>query len=303
LQPRAVRPAPLLREMGRMLTRTLGEAVTVHIQCAAEVPPVYADPAELETALVNLAVNARDAMPRGGRLTIAAEGTAIDVAEHDRSIAPGRYVAFKVADTGSGMSPDVRARAVEPFFTTKGAGKGSGLGLSMVYGFVTQSGGCVDVDSQLGYGTRVTFLLPVARDAAPMPREHVASAAPARSATVLVVEDEAKVRNIAAAFLRDLGYEVLTAAGALSALQELASQPHVDLLFTDVVLGDTMSGVELAHEARRLYPGLAVLLVSGYSGVDSDPRHVDTAAQFPLLRKPYRREQLADAVRAVLHDS
>lgn len=300
LLPRAVRPGPLLDELGRMLKRTLGETIDVRIDDAKGVPAVYADPNELDTALVNLALNARDAMPRGGQLTITAFEVAIDATDQERNLAPGRYVGFNVGDTGIGMPEDVRIRAVEPFFTTKDSGKGSGLGLSMVYGFVTQSGGWLGVDSQLGYGTRVEFLLPAATGESVSYAEPADPETPDACATVLVVEDEAEVRAIAARFLRKMGYEVLTASDANEALQVLAAQSKVDLLFSDVVLGGSMTGVELAHEARRQYPGLAVLLVSGYPGSTSGPRDTDTTATFPLLRKPYRREQLGDAVRAAL---
>lgn len=300
LSPRAVRPGPLLVDLGQMLERTLGEAIAIRVDCPADVPAVYADPNELDTALVNLALNARDAMPRGGRLTIAAREVVVDTADQERNLLPGRYVAFKVGDTGTGMPEDVRVRALEPFYTTKDAGKGSGLGLSMVYGFVTQSGGCVTVDSQLGYGTRVEFLLPSATTSLPQSATHADSESPERHTTVLVVEDEVEVRTIAARFLHKMGYEVLTASDASEALQVLAAQSQVDLLFSDVVLGGGMTGVELAHEARRLYPELAVLLVSGYPGAAPGPKGADSAATFPLLRKPYRREQLASAVRAAL---
>lgn len=304
LKPAAVKPEPTLRDLEYMLRRTLGEAITVQIECAPDTPAAYADPAELETALVNLALNARDAMPRGGRLTLVAKATMIDAGDDDRASPPGRYVAFSVADTGTGMARDVQARACEPFFTTKGAGKGSGLGLSMVYGFVMQSGGHLTVDSRLGYGTRVEFLLPVAEDAGAASARDAAVEAdlPERSGTVLVVEDEPEVRRVAAAFLRKEGYEVLTAGSAPEALEQLAANPQIDLLFSDVVLGGPMGGAELAREARRSHPELAVLLASGYAGAVAGTSPTDATAAFPLLRKPYRREQLQRAVRAALED-
>lgn len=300
LQPRAVVPKPLLDELGNMLRRTLGEAIAMEVACAAEVPDVYADANELDTALVNLALNARDAMPRGGRLRIAARELVIDDASNGWKLPPGRYVAFETSDTGTGMAPDVLAHALEPFFTTKEVGKGSGLGLSMVYGFATQSGGSLSIDSRLGYGTRIELLLPVARAPAAAATEArpAHDAAHGRRATILVVEDEADVRTVAARLLAAFGYQVIPAQSAREALELLAGNPTVDLLFSDVMLGRGMDGVELAHEARRRRPGLAVLLASGYRG-----RQDGSTAPFQLLRKPYRREQLVDAVRQVLEDA
>lgn len=304
LQPRPVVPKPLLEELGHMLRRTLGEAISIDIDCRADVPDVYADANELDTALVNLALNARDAMPRGGRLAISAHELMVKVAPGQQKLPAGRYVTFTVSDTGTGMAPDVLAHALEPFFTTKEATKGSGLGLSMVYGFATQSGGSMALDSRLGYGTRVELTLPVAGSsaaAAPVPDRAARGGVPAdRRDVVLVVEDEDDVRAIAARFLHATGYEVMTAANAREALETLAANPGIALLFSDVVLGSGMNGVELAHEARRLRPSLGILLTSGYE----QSAHVEPPAEgesaFDLLRKPYRREQLAEAVRRVL---
>ena len=303
LQPRAVVPKPLLEELGHMLRRTLGEAVAVEVECAANVPDVYADANELDTALVNLALNARDAMPRGGRLHIAAREIVIEDASNGWKLPPGRYVAFDTSDTGTGMAPDVLSHALEPFFTTKEAGKGSGLGLSMVYGFATQSGGSLSIDSRLGYGTRVELLLPVAKaPATPAVEAKSSHDIPSgQRATILVVEDEADVRIVATRLLGAFGYRVIPARSAREALELLAANPAVDLLFSDVMLGSGMDGVELAHEARRLRPGLAVLLTSGYQGRQGESN--GSTAPFELLRKPYRREQLVEVVRRVLDGS
>ena len=296
LAPRACDPAKLLDELGTMLRRTLGEAVQLTIDCPGDIAQVFADPAQLDAALVNLALNARDAMPRGGRLAISAEERIVADDEANEDLKPGRYVVFTVRDTGMGMAPEILARAFEPFFTTKEHGKGSGLGLSMVYGFVKQSGGHVSVDSQLGYGTRLDVYLPTAQT--PGARESSARtvAVSRGSESILVVEDEADVRDIAVVFLRSLGYTVLAAPDAESALELLAEHANVALLFSDVVLGTGMNGVELAIVARRAHPALRVLLTSGYEHSSGDR----AADQFTLLPKPYRREDLAAAVRGVL---
>ena len=295
LSPDAVEPAELLLELGRMLERTLGETIQVHIDCPAGLPAVFADPVQLEGALLNLALNARDAMPRGGRLSISAsEHHSVETGE-GAELPRGRYIRFTISDTGVGMSPDVLARAFEPFFTTKDSSKGSGLGLSMAYGFVKQSGGHLVAQSQLGYGTQMDLILPLAPSAA------VSAAVPPTlqglrgNETVLVVEDEPEVRGIAVAFLRTLGYAVHEAADAEQALRHLRDDPAIALLFSDVVLGGSTNGIELAHAARALRPTLPVLLTSGYELGSTDTPH-----EFPLLRKPYRREELASASHAAL---
>jgi PAS domain S-box-containing protein len=302
LQPRAVAVKSLLEELGHMLRRTLGEMVSITIECPSDISDVYADANELDAALVNLALNARDAMPRGGELVISARDVALDNQDNDWKLTPGDYVAFTVSDTGTGMPPDVRTRALEPFFTTKAVGKGSGLGLSMVYGFVTQSGGGMSIDSRLGYGTRVELLLPVAVSGHRSAERSPASphAVTERRATILVVEDEADVRKIAIGFLQAAGYRVISASDAPEALALLAKEPEVDLLFSDVVLGSGMNGVELANEACRAKPGLAVLLTSGYEFHAGEQPSRASEVGFELLRKPYRREQLVGAVRRLL---
>jgi signal transduction histidine kinase len=297
LSPRAIAPRQLLVDVGLMLRRTLGEQVDLSIHCDDDVGAVFADPAQLDAALVNLALNARDAMPRGGRIAITARRERVGAAT-DEDARPGDYVVFAVADTGLGMAPEVQARAFEPFFTTKEHGKGSGLGLSMVYGFVKQSGGHLTVDSRLGYGTRIELFLPASAPAA-APIDTPAGALPRRGhERVLVVEDEPEVRGIALAFLRSLGYEAVAAADAEEALDVLRGGAAVDVLFSDVVLGAGAGGGELAIAARALRPGLPVLLTSGYERPAGE--RVQPTADFPLLRKPYRREELAEALRQVL---
>jgi PAS domain S-box-containing protein len=292
LMPREVEPAQLLSDLRQMLQRTLGERIAITVDCADDVPPVFADPGELDAALINLALNARDAMPRGGDLGIFARRE-----EHagDGELEPGTYVVFSVTDNGTGMPPELLARALEPFFTTKESGKGNGLGLSMVYGFVKQSGGRVTIESAVDIGTRVDLYLPArgggARAAAPAK----AQAHEGRE-SILVVEDERDVRSIATAFLRSLGYTTYEAESGESALEILGAQPDIALLFSDVVLGSGMTGYELVHEARKARPGLPALLTSGYERAGGE--HDETPpADVDLLRKPYRREQLGEAIR------
>jgi CheY-like chemotaxis protein len=236
-------------------------------------------------------------MPGGGEVTLSAHERWVTVGHVEPELQPGRYVVFSVADTGSGMPPDVLARAVDPFFTTKDSGRGSGLGLSMVYGFVAQSGGNLHIASRPGAGTRVDLYLP-ARGGADTSRP-AAPAAVARSQgqLVLVVEDEPEVRKVAESLLRSIGYRTLSVASAEAALDCLRADPGIQVLFSDVMLGPGMDGRRLADEALRLRPELLVLLTSGYE---------DAAAAGPgetahaLLRKPYRREQLAAGIEAVL---
>ena len=298
LAPYAVRPKATLHELGLMLQRTLGDSIHVTIDCPDALPAAYVDPTLLDTALVNLALNARDAMPRGGELTLAAHDCWVSAAESRPDLAAGHYVLFRVEDTGLGMSPQTLSRAVDPFFTTKDIGRGSGLGLSIVYGFVRQSNGYLHIDSRLGYGTRVEIYLPVARPDAVAPPSPAANATFGGGETILVVEDEADVRLVAVAFLQSLGYRTLAVADAARALEQLEQDREISMLFSDVMLGKGMDGNALARVARNLRPGLPVLLTTGYDEMASG--HQAEADGFALLRKPYRREQLAEAVRTNL---
>lgn len=293
LVPSAVAPQRLLHDMEQMLRRTLGDTIRLKVACADTVPAAYVDASQLDSALLNLALNARDAMPRGGDITVVAEERQILERDARRDLPAGRYVVFSVADTGIGMASETLSRAVEPFYTTKGIGRGSGLGLSMVYGFVEQSGGHLHIDSRLGYGTRVELFLPIAHEVEAKPTEAPRPLSPGLGEIILIVEDEAEVREIAAAFVRSLGYRVHAVADAQQALNVLTADRTVALLFSDVMLGVGMNGKELAQSARELHPGLAVLLTSGYedsaNGIESEA--------FELLRKPYRLEDLAAALR------
>ena len=299
LNPQAIDARTLLRDLELMLQRTLGESIRIEVECDDALPCAYADTMQLDTALVNLALNARDAMPRGGVLTLSVGERRISPDETLPELASGHYVVFSVADTGYGMNEETLARAVEPFFTTKDVGRGSGLGLSMVYGFVRQSGGYLRFDSELGYGTRVDLFLPVAKTAVDAAQPAAAETNTGAGQAVLVVEDEPAVRDISAAFLRSLGYRVHAVGSAEEALRKLDDDDTIALLFSDVMLGDGMDGNELAREARRRRPDLQVLLTSGYedSVARQDPADAD---RFELLRKPFRREQLAAAARRSL---
>jgi PAS domain S-box-containing protein len=296
LTPRAVLPEPLVHDLGIILQRTLGEAFCLTIECPATIPAAYVDPTQLESALINLVLNARDAMPDGGEiaLTVAECWVRPDEAA---DLGAGHYIVVHVRDCGTGMSPDVARRAVEPFFTTKAPGRGSGLGLSMAYGFAHQSNGSLRVDSEPGRGTTMSLYLPVAR-ATPSAETLAASAGGGRGETVLVVEDDPGVRRIAVAFLRSAGYRTLEAADAESALQTIEGAGDISVLFSDIMLGSGMSGHALADLLQARFPGLGVLLATGYDDTSEPARSVKSC--HALIRKPYRREQLVAAVRRVV---
>jgi PAS domain S-box-containing protein len=299
LHPGPIDARRLLRDLELMLGRTLGDLIDVDVICADDIPPAYADTAQLETAQLNLALNARDAMPRGGEITLTAGERWITASETQQALGTGHYVVFSVIDTGLGMSKGTLARAVDPFFTTKETGRGSGLGLSMVYGFARQSGGSLQIESALGYGTRVHLYLPVARDGMAVRAPARAPAASGHGATVLVVENESEVRSIAAAFLESMDYRVVACSDAAEAMARLRQDHTISLLFSDVMLSHGMDGNQLAQAALDLRPDLAVLLTSGCEDPMADPEAVGPSL-FELLRKPYRREQLAAAVQRSL---
>ena len=282
---------------GELLTRTLRGDIRTELRVPPGLPPVQADPGELELAVLNLAVNARDAMPGGGTLTIAAEPAFIDGLTDPDGLC-GAFVRLTVADTGTGMSEDTQARVFEPFFTTKGVGQGTGLGLAQVYGFARQSGGGVRLRSRPGEGTAVSLLLPVS-DAAPRadaaPGE-AAVAQPAGGAAVLVCEDNDDVAALAVDMLEQLGHRPTRVGTAAAALGALADGRSIDLLFTDVLMPGGMDGLTLAREARRRRPGLPVLLTTGYTGAGA----ADVPRGMPMLRKPYKLPDLAEALRSAL---
>ncbi|MCD2322483.1 ATP-binding protein [Sphingomonas sp. IC-56] len=300
LVPRVLDPNRLVQDMTDLLARTLGETVNLRTDLAPEPLRLHADAAQLESAIVNLAVNARDAMPKGGTLTIS---TAQCVTPPDHlalSPAPKGWVRICVADTGSGMSPEVLERAFDPFFTTKGVGRGTGLGLSQVLGYARQSGGDVTIDTQQGQGTTICIFLPAYAGS-----EALAEAA-ARGDTptgrpediLLVVEDDDQVRIMTVQLLRDLGYTALHATGGADALDMLERHPGVKLLFSDVVMPD-MDGPTLAAEVRRRWPEIGVLFTTGYA-----PEHLfegEAPGDIALLRKPFTEAELAQAIHQALH--
>ena len=304
LQPTLTDVGVLLREIVPVLRRTLGETIKVKIRLDVELWPVIVDPTQLHNAILNVAINARDAMPEGGKLTIAAENAEVDLdyARTHPEVRAGSYVVIAATDTGTGMSPEVQERAFEPFFTTKEVGAGSGLGLSMVYGFAKQSGGHVAIYSEPGHGTTLRIYLPRAVPAAaePASESRVAEAdlRRGRGELVLVVEDEPRVRRIAMARLQELGYRVLEAADGPSALSVLRSTPEVDLLFTDMIMPGGMTGAELARHARELKPSLKVLFTSGYAEPDLVSRGLISKSSW--LQKPYSTAELSRSMEKIL---
>lgn len=301
LEPKAVRLARLVAEMDDMLRRSLGDAIEVETVTSGGLWNTFVDPGQLENAILNLAINARDAMEGNGKLTIEVGNAYLDdtYAYSHPEVEPGQYVMIAVTDTGSGMTPDVMNKAYEPFFSTKPEGKGSGLGLSMVYGFVKQSGGHIKLYSEQGHGTTVKLYLPRTLESEVQPVMAEVSPAEGGTEVVLVAEDDEQVRTTVIETLNDLGYRVLRANDALSALAIVESGVHIDLLFTDVVMPGPMKSTELARKARERIPGIAVLYTSGYT--ENSIVHggrLDPGVE--LLSKPYSREALARKIRRVL---
>jgi len=293
LKPTDLDANALVEGFTPLVQRALGEAVTLDLGLAADLPWCRADAGQLESAILNLAINARDAMPRGGTVRLETRRARLDAAvlAGNPDARPGEFVAVALRDTGTGMPPEVRDRAFEPFFSTKPVGHGTGLGLSQVFGFVRQLGGHVTIESTVGLGTTVTLFLPVATETVRLP-----PAAPVvpqgmpvvAQATILVVEDDPRVREVAAETLRDAGFRVLAVADAQQALTLLRRGEPADLLFSDIVMPGGMNGVELAQEARRLRPMLPVLLATGYAG----PGPGTEQHGFEVLAKPYDQDLL-----------
>jgi len=299
LNPQPVGINALVADIVRLLGRTLGATIRITTATSPDAGVAFVDPAALEAAVLNVALNARDAMPAGGSLTIrTSKVTVAGLQATDDDLKAGSYAALTLEDTGSGMSPEIAARVFEPFFTTKAGGRGTGLGLSMVYGFAKQSGGAVTIASKPGRGTTVSIFLPLAGSEPPMARSAVPPDAPAVARTILVVEDEADVRNIVRKQLESLGHRVLVAQSAAEALQIVIGPGAPDLLVTDVVLASGMDGIDLVNGARAARPGLPVIFMSGHTAVPAAQQRIrETGA--PFLAKPFTIQQLEQAVNSV----
>jgi signal transduction histidine kinase len=295
LEPRNLAVCQMLDSIGPLIRRAIGADIEVSVSFEAGLA-CFADPGQLESAILNLCINARDAMPRGGKLMIEARALDLDAPflSSTEEIEPGRYVVLSVTDTGEGMPPGIAAKAFEPFFTTKAVG-GTGLGLSMVYGFARQSGGAVKIYSEVGCGTAVKLYLP--RTTPAVEELEAAAPAPGRGARILVVEDDPVLRRQVERQLLGLGYCVRAVEGGREAEDVLKTGARFDLVFTDVVMPGGMNGSELGRRAQALQPDLQVLLTSGYSG---EVVALRDGGGFPTLQKPYRTATLSRRIEAVL---
>jgi PAS domain S-box-containing protein len=304
LQPKLLEVNRLIGEISDMLRRTIGEQVEFETVLGAGLWSLEADPVQLENAILNLAVNARDAMPDGGKLTIETHNASLDeiyVAGIPEGLQPGQYVMIAVSDTGSGMDSEIQKQVFEPFFTTKDVGKGTGLGLSQVYGFVRQSGGHVRIYSELGVGTSVKIYLPRARtNALPAEaEERISPAAVSGDEKILVVEDHDQLRDYIVGILSDLGYNVAATASGPAALEVIRARQDLDLLLTDVVLPGGMNGRQLSTQALQMRPNLKVLFMTGYTR-NAIVHEGRLDADVALISKPFTYDQLAEKVREQL---
>jgi PAS domain S-box-containing protein len=297
LRPGPVDIAHQLRTTTDLLGRSLRGDIAIVSDLPAELWAVYVDPNQLELALLNVGLNARDAMPRGGTIYLSARNAVLGEGSEPLQ---GEFVRIEIADTGVGMSDEVRSRAFEPFFTTKSVGQGSGLGLSQAYGFAKQSGGALAIESRVGEGTTVTLHLPAARDfgrtEAAKPAARVRP--PPVDATVLVVEDDPSVCDLAAELLGDAGYRVTCVPSAEAALRYLRAGNRVDVVFSDIMMPGNMNGAELAQAIRREFPAVFVLLATGYAEAAGQ-----AAKEFPLVQKPYDRETLLETMERILGEA
>lgn len=303
-RPQIVNLNQLIANVESLMHRVIGEQIEVVTMLSPVLAPVQIDPAQFETAILNLAINSRDAMADGGRIMIETRNMIIDQhhAANDPEVSPGHYVVITVSDTGTGMTPAVLARAFDPFFTTKEVGKGSGLGLSQVYDFAKTAGGHVKIDSELGVGTIVKLYLPQSTDRAisSEPEAEIAVLQPASGrGKILVVEDDQEVLTVTAESLRELGYQVVTAVDGMQALEILAADQPIDLLFSDVIIPGGINGAQLAVRARHVRPDLKILLTSGYTAAALSLDH-GLPDNLEVVGKPYRREELAKKLRLVI---
>jgi CheY-like chemotaxis protein len=300
LRPKLVNANELISEFLGLMRQAVGDGCEVELQTDEELWLCHVDPSLLETALLNLALNARDAMADRGVLRIEAQNIVEE--ESVSGCSPGSYVRLSVADNGSGMPPEVRDRVFEPFFTTKEVGKGTGLGLSMVYGFVRQSGGRIAIESAPGAGTTITLYLPATTqkpDAEPDIIE--TQALPTGSERVLVVDDNEDLLNVTTTMLSTFGYQVSCAHNGAEALRTLQSDQPFELLFSDIVMPNGMNGIELAREAKRLRKDIKVLLTSGYA--DGMLQRNNAVGEFSIIDKPFSLADLARRVQSTLREA
>jgi PAS domain S-box-containing protein len=297
LEPHVIQINELILNVTSLLRRTLGEQISLSTVLSHDLWSTRIDPTQIESAILNLAINSRDAMPKGGKLVVETRNVRIDASmtESDPDLVPGDYVQISISDTGAGMTPDVKDRAFEPFFTTKARGHGTGLGLSMVYGFAKQSGGQVTIYSEVGQGTTINIYLPRAADGAEptIDTDAEPEAKLEASETILVVEDDERVRNLTVNRLKDLGYRVHAAADGATALRMLESGLAVDLVFSDLVMPGGLTGHDVARRAKELNASIRVLLTSGYA---EDLARSEDLGDIRLLRKPYRLGDLRTAL-------
>jgi PAS domain S-box-containing protein len=298
LNPKLINANELISEFQNLIRQAVGGGREVRLKSDEHLWPCYVDPPLLETALLNLALNGRDAMPNGGVLEIETRNVVLNRGDVDEC-SPGPYVRLSVTDDGSGIAPDVLRRIFEPFFTTKDVGKGTGLGLSMVYGFVRKSGGYVGVDSTLGVGTTVALYLPKAtqdrdREAGSVRTQAIAEG----SELILLVEDNEELLEVTSEMLTTFGYRVFSARNGVEALQMLESDQKFELLFSDIVMANGMNGVELAREAKRLNSNIKILLTSGYAGDVLE--RLRSESEFPIIDKPFQLADLAQRLRSIL---
>jgi PAS domain S-box-containing protein len=302
LSPEVLDLSELVGDLKGLLGRTLGETIRIETRVESRLWTTLADRGQVENALLNLALNAKHAMATGGRLVIEVRNQEVSDADAalQAGVAPGDFVVLSVADDGTGMGPEVLERAFEPFFTTKEVGEGSGLGLSMVYGFAKQSNGTATIESELGQGTTVRLYLPRAREAArPSERGPVLEEPKGQGERILVAEDDTEVRRLVVKVLDNLGYDVLEAEDGKACLQRLLEMGEVDLLLSDIVLPGGMSGPEMVRQAKQGRPDLKVMFMSGYA--DSSVRPLgDLGESFEIIAKPFTKRQLAHRLRAVL---
>ncbi|GAA0731452.1 response regulator [Sphingomonas sp. ABOLD] len=303
LEPKTVDMNQLIHEFGDLLDNTVGAQIRLVTALERRLPAVQVDPTHLEMAILNVLLNARDAMPKGGTVTIGTRLWKLNGDAPMHQLPEGEYVVLTIRDEGTGMPDHVRRRATEPFFTTKGAERGTGLGLAMVHGFVQQSLGRLEIDSAPGEGTEIRMLFPVANattgtaPAAPAPKQATGQGATGGSETILLVEDSDDVRALAQEQIAALGYRVVLASSGEEALERLRTET-IDLLFTDIVMPGGMSGLELVEQFREAHPETPVLMTTGYN--EDLVADIPRGSNLDVIGKPYRREQLADRIRAAL---